>query len=125
MRMIDAEPIEKFIEDGLNNPDKLKAFGHDAIEILTEIHFAHTIDPANLRTKGEWISVEDRLPEEDARVLAFCGRRSEILYYRRKRSGDGCFMYQDELGLLTELYGSIITHWMPLPEPPKEVADDS
>lgn len=54
MRLIDAEPIEKFIEDGLNNPDKLKAFGHDAIEILTEIHFASTIDPASLRPKGEW-----------------------------------------------------------------------
>lgn len=54
MRLIDAEPIEKFIEDGLNNPDKLKAFGHDAIEVLTEIHFARTIDPESLRQKGEW-----------------------------------------------------------------------
>ena len=58
MRLIDAEPIEKFIEDGLNNPDKLKAFGHDAIEVLTEIHFAPTIDPASLRPKGEWIMKE-------------------------------------------------------------------
>lgn len=54
MRLIDAEPIEKFIEDGLNNPDKLKAFGHDAIEVLSEIHFAPTIDPVSLRPKGEW-----------------------------------------------------------------------
>lgn len=65
MRPIDAEPIEKFIEDGLNNPDKLKAFGHDAIEILTEIHFAHTIDPANLRPKGEWIyNTDDFTPKK-------------------------------------------------------------
>ena len=48
MRPIDADPIEKFIEDGLNNPDKLKAFGHDAVEILAEIHCAPTIDPASL-----------------------------------------------------------------------------
>lgn len=44
MRMIDAEKLEKFIEDGLNNPDKNKRFGHDAIEIMTEVHFSETVD---------------------------------------------------------------------------------
>lgn len=43
-RLIDKEPLKKFIEDGLNNPDKLKAFGHDAIEILAEIEYAPTVD---------------------------------------------------------------------------------
>lgn len=43
-RMIDAEPIKKFIVDGLNNPDLKKAFGHDAIEILAEIEYAPTVD---------------------------------------------------------------------------------
>ena len=46
MRLIDADAIEKFIVDGLNNPDKAKAFGHDAIEILAEVHYAPTIDAA-------------------------------------------------------------------------------
>lgn len=31
---IEKAAVEKFIEDGLNNPDKNKAFGHDAIEIM-------------------------------------------------------------------------------------------
>ena len=44
MRLGDLDAIEKFIEDGLNNPDKEKAFGHDAIEILAEVHYAPTID---------------------------------------------------------------------------------
>jgi hypothetical protein len=43
-RLIDANPIVKFIMDGLNNPDKLKALGYDAIEILAEIEFADTVD---------------------------------------------------------------------------------
>jgi hypothetical protein len=43
-RLIDAEPIKKFIVDGLNNPDLKKAFGHDAIEILAEIEYAPTVD---------------------------------------------------------------------------------
>jgi hypothetical protein len=44
MILIDATPIKKFIEDGLNCKDPLKAFGHDAIEILTEIEFAPAVD---------------------------------------------------------------------------------
>ena len=36
---IDQQAAEKFIEDGLNNPDETKRFGHDAIEIMAEIHF--------------------------------------------------------------------------------------
>lgn len=43
-RLIDKEPIKKFIVDGLNNPNRMKAFGHDAIEILAEIEYAPTVD---------------------------------------------------------------------------------
>ena len=41
---IERKPILKFIEDGLNNPDKSKAFGHDAIEIMTEVQYAPAAD---------------------------------------------------------------------------------
>lgn len=40
MRLIDAELISKLIQDGLNSGK----FGHDAIEILTEIQFAPTVE---------------------------------------------------------------------------------
>lgn len=50
----DIEPIIGFIEKGLNNPDKAKAFGYDAIEILTEIEYAPTVDVAEIR-RGRWI----------------------------------------------------------------------
>lgn len=45
--------IERFIVNGLNNPDKWKAFGHDAIEILNEVHF---MEPAQVRPvePAEW-----------------------------------------------------------------------
>lgn len=36
--------IERFIENGLNNPDRDKAFGHDAIEILAEVHYMPAAD---------------------------------------------------------------------------------
>ena len=43
-RYIDADKLIEFITKGLNNPDKTKAFGYDAIEILTEIEYATTAD---------------------------------------------------------------------------------
>jgi len=41
--LIEAEPIKKFITDGLNN----KEFGYDAIQVLTEIEYAPVIVPAD------------------------------------------------------------------------------
>lgn len=40
MAYIKKESIIEFITKGLNNPDKTKAYGYDAIEILTEIEYA-------------------------------------------------------------------------------------
>ena len=43
-RLIDVEPIVKFIKDGLNNPNKEEAFGYTAVQILTEIEYAPIVD---------------------------------------------------------------------------------
>ena len=45
-RYIDADKLIEFITKGLNNPDKTKAFGYDAIEILAEVEYAPTADVA-------------------------------------------------------------------------------
>ena len=42
--LISRSALEKFIENGLNNPDKTKRFGHDAVEIVTEVHYAPAVD---------------------------------------------------------------------------------
>lgn len=64
---------------------------------------------------GKWIPVTERLPEEGDRCL--CNVRSfafpgsfyqAILRYSKDGFRDGC-IYEDG-----------VTHWMPLPEPPKE-----
>lgn len=64
-------------------------------------------------SQPKWISVKDRLPEEGETVL--------------------CYYESDLMGVCTRLheiwedsYGywesdDAITHWMPIPEPPKEV----
>ena len=41
---IKKEAVIKFIENGLNNPDKTKSFGHDAIEIMAEVRYIPAAD---------------------------------------------------------------------------------
>lgn len=54
MAYIKKEPIVEFITKGLNNPDKTKAYGYDAIEILAEIEYSPTTDVVEVK-QGEWV----------------------------------------------------------------------
>lgn len=72
---------------------------------------------ADILPVGGWISVNDRLPEKEQKVLVFykaIGEKNRIhndviATNWRKSNGDfiPCRDYE-------------ITHWMPLPEPPKD-----
>jgi hypothetical protein len=68
----------------------------------------------------EWISVNDRLPEEFSNVLVArsCGVVCECTV-----DIDGEFAFEYELGLrrYTAKPLSDVTHWMPLPSPPTEL----
>ena len=54
----------------------------------------------------EWISVEDRLPEDGVEVLWVYETGEYVLYAREP----------DEK--IVGMHDPSITHWMPLPEPP-------
>ncbi len=62
-------------------------------------------------TVQEWISVKDRLPEDNKEVLIYCGSYHELGWYE----SDNKSWRSDFLGCCTD----DITHWMPLPQPPK------
>ena len=69
-------------------------------------------------TVQEWISVDDRLPEENNdgsvnAVLVTDGFVQHMAYFAR---GEWRFA---ESGEIKEPMWYSITHWMPLPEPPK------
>jgi len=52
---IEREAVEKFIEDGLNNQDVAKRFGHDAIEIMAEVYYMPAADVAPV-VHGRWVT---------------------------------------------------------------------
>ena len=56
--------------------------------------------------RGEWISVEDRLPDNNGRVLVYLGNNHHV-----KTDTDRYFGYWAR-------WGENVTHWVPLPEPP-------
>lgn len=80
--------------------------------------------------RDRWISVEERLPEEPGLYIVFL--LAPIDEYRKELS-HVTEMYFDKAEMLwvddTEQYNALlpqsderycVTHWMPLPEPPKE-----
>lgn len=75
----------------------------------------------------EWISVEDRLPREEQRVLVtsyvrrFRGQYVNLAVFRTDPRMGECFVYANAYHP-KECWGRkrSVTHWMPLPEPPEE-----
>ena len=73
---------------------------------------------AALREQGErrWIPVTERLPENGGYVVCIAKRnpfsRFMLMVARIEKNG--------WVNPITEQYISEVTHWMPLPEPPKE-----
>ena len=66
---------------------------------------------ANGVTVQEWISVEDRLPDDNDRVIAFRPNEPEISAYKY------CVMWGWSVKASLKHRG--ITHWQPMPQPPK------
>ena len=100
------------------------------IEILRRPIFPHELaDPIeavadylldNGVTVHEWISVKDRLPEVGGYVVCIAKRnpfsRFMPMVARIEKNG--------WVNPITEQYISEVTHWIPMPEPPKEVICD-
>lgn len=67
----------------------------------------------------KWISLKEQYPPKDIGVLIyrgnFIGDLMDVFYY------DGGDTWEDCYGYSGTTEGEGITHWMPLPEPPKEI----
>ena len=93
---------EKLIEllDDFMQPGKANTLGEFADYLI-----------ANGVTVQNWIPVTERLPEEGQRVLSVKEEGYVEINCITNRTGDWFSRAYDP--------SSVITHWMPLPQPPK------
>lgn len=102
MRLIDADTLLANIHNAMCadcNDECAACQWRDAIRLIEEAP-----------TVGEWISVDDRLPEEDSDALV-CNKQGIV------------FSDWFKFGIW-QLGSMNISYWMPLPEPPEEVSVD-
>lgn len=78
----------------------------DAMELLKEQKLATDINVPN-----KWISVKDRLPDMGVKCVIY--RDGKMSVARHIANNDW----------ITQAFFTYPTHWMPLPEPPKEETD--
>ena len=141
MRLIDADALKEAVKNYANEPVKLKDRRWDTRcrAIIADMQGMIDFSP----TVSGWISVKDRVPEKhlindhEADVLLYIPKRDECrqhgiyLGFLRETpmppdDGSGNFWGRPCPGSDWTVWGRshfeepIVTHWMPLPEPPKE-----
>lgn len=77
------------------------------------------------KPKERWISIVDDMPEENVDVLVTDGADMWVMAYTNRDADDGSYyyMWEDKNGWTSDICD--MTHWMALPEPPKNKYDIS
>ena len=105
------EKLAELIKDGIRKG--LRASEDDRLDYSFEDVADHLI--MNGVTVQEWISVDDRLPENGGYVVCIAKRnpfsRFMPMVARIEKNG--------WVNPITEQYISEVTHWQPMPQPPK------
>ena len=141
-----AAILRQVPDQGPLPPEKLREMGGEPVYIIEEGRGGHWelsenaedyLEGRDLREYGKkweaylckpsltgWISVEERLPDNEKPVLAYYG------FYREDDDLGARFIgtltyfdYDPEPHWQHESTGLFVTHWMPLPEPPEKNAE--
>lgn len=97
--------------------------------LVMDIQAMDTVDAANLQQNNncaaiaqQWIPVTERLPSKSGHYAVIDGEYMSVLSYssRYKRFN----LFDDLDPEFADLYAITPTHWMPLPELPKEVPEN-
>jgi len=93
-----------------------QGYSQSTIFALMEEFSALSSKGEEAEPKQEWVSVLDRLPEEGGRYLCVVEEQNDL--------GKSAFVwncsYSERHGFMDNLQEVTVTHWMPLPEAPKQ-----
>lgn len=119
MRLIDADALYETISDHVTTVSVCPTV--DWARGKSQMQKICLEDIANAPTVYRWVSVKDRLPgEEDYRQ---CHENWDGAVIWTNGSDIGLGWYYTSTGNWSDIYDCKIddvTHWMPIPEPPKE-----
>jgi hypothetical protein len=113
--MTDKEKLIELLNEAHDafyaNFDPMKSYMGSLADCLIANGFRLERKKATSDKTSEWISVEDRLPSRNERILVWCESKTIKKHITAcTYMGDGKF----------SRHVRCVTHWMPLPEPPKE-----
>ena len=109
-RYIDADALLETLKGWQEDSAMYDGAGNPVESILCDvIHHVENAPTADVVPMAEWISVEERLPEDNERVLCF------IPDWVERNVGPVIVQF----GWCCKRRNMGISHWMPLPEPPK------
>ena len=105
-----------------DNPDEIEHFGKTITVYCKPFEQFQELmrDAADYIANGvavqEWISVKDRLPDYFTSVLVWCpGNKCIYAAYRNARQE--WYTFDDTIA--GHVVVNMVTHWMPMPAPPK------
>src|SRR4051812_39210431 len=101
----------------LNVMNRRKIMNHNDTHIEPYKEIVRVTEKCDM---SQWISVKDRMPEREQKIIFTDGNIVEYgaldkIYYYKKE----CRFYIAELWNENNYILDNVTHWMPLPEPPK------
>lgn len=104
--------------------DKSKHYHDKAIGYTTAADEVHDFPSEDVQPVNPWISVDDRLPEIDERVFVYIPRPDnhyniEMAYISKGNDDYPYWVLRDKSQFYSTRF-HYVSHWMPLPEPPKD-----
>ena len=123
VRLIDANNVMQNVLDEIRYKESL--YTSTVYSIAKKaIDSAPTVHPESLFPAVEWISVKDRLPEAFDEVIVYFNGFISIAWRETEKRKNGIvgWHWDSQMHYPESLVN--VTHWMPLPEPPKETHND-
>lgn len=119
MRTIDADALYRKVKAECNPYGKPSIGWEDGQRMMEWIEHAPTV-AKDINVPGKWVSMKDRYPETRYTVLVYTPYHKNIWAATMHEDGNWYIWSPGGRVLLDQDWYGPITHWMPLPEPPKE-----